>query len=92
VQLPGGELGEDAGATDGDVPGVEGAAPRRPPESPPVAAAVATDRERRTTHTGRERARLDGSQIESQQVNVVGVKWTFRMPGPTCQGVITVDF
>jgi hypothetical protein len=50
VQLPGGELGADAGAADGDVPGVEGAAPRRPPESPPVAAAVATESCLRVCH------------------------------------------
>jgi hypothetical protein len=28
----------------------------------------------------------------SQQVNSWGVRWTFRMPGPTCQCVLTVDF
>jgi hypothetical protein len=28
----------------------------------------------------------------SQQVNSWGVRWTFRMPGPTYQCVLTVDF
>jgi hypothetical protein len=45
---------------------------------------------RGTARTGGRR--VDGSRIESQQVNVVGVRWTFRMLGPTCQDVLTVDF